>query len=61
MIYAKMVTKLGDLTVPVSVVELEPRAEVPTFGSYLFITGLKKYYRKKIMVAEDVFVNCYNF
>jgi hypothetical protein len=29
-------------------------------GSFLFTTDLKKLYRK-IMVTEEVFVNCYNF
>jgi hypothetical protein len=30
-------------------------------GSFLFIKDLKKFYRKKIMVAEEVFVNYHNF
>jgi hypothetical protein len=30
-------------------------------GSFLFIKDVKKFYRKKIMTAKDVFVNCYNF
>jgi hypothetical protein len=61
------------LSVINSVLEPEPKAEEPKFnclldlepepkvkicasGSFLFITDLKK-----IMVAEEVFVNCYNF
>jgi hypothetical protein len=27
-------------------------------GTFLFTINLKKFYRKKIMVAEEVFVNC---
>ncbi len=29
-------------------------------GSFLFTTDLRKILYKKIMVAEEVFVNCYN-
>jgi hypothetical protein len=40
-----------------------PKAEITNCGSgsFLFTTDLKKFYRKKILVAEEVFVNCYNF
>ncbi len=30
-------------------------------GSFLFITDLKKFYTKKIMVSVEVFVNCNDF
>ncbi len=30
-------------------------------GSFLFTTDSKKFYRKKIMVAEPFFVHCFNF
>ena len=40
----------------------DPRvgAEITNFGSssFLFTTDLKKFYRKKINVAEEVFINC---
>ncbi len=38
-------------------------AEITNCGSgyFLFITDLKKFRRKKIMAAEEVIVNCYNF
>ncbi len=56
-----------------SVVEPDPRAEIRLLpgaeaeimncgsGSFLFTTDLKTFYRKKIMAAEEVSVNCYIF
>jgi hypothetical protein len=41
---------------------LEVNSQINTgSGSFLIVRDLNKFYRKKIMVAEKVFVNCYNF
>jgi hypothetical protein len=54
-------------------VDPEPRAETEIkltagaeitncgSGSFLFTTELKKFYITKVMVAEEVLGNCYNF
>jgi hypothetical protein len=39
--------------------EAKLRIAAPT--PFLFTTDLKKFHIEKIMVSEEVFVNCYNF
>jgi hypothetical protein len=45
---------------PVAVAEIVNCVSSSGSGSFLFAIDLKKFYRK-IMVAEEVSVNCYNF